>query len=296
MSHKRDSFKKVIIILLVIAIVLGSLFAAGTLTDWFGFYGPGGKLMTASALAMASGNFTLQIDASVGSFEADDLLVKVDANLSHQEVTIAAMSKSGIISWAIYDAHLIWRSGFRYQAEDISQQLEQIWSAMDTGKLPDWEQLILDIDEALARKLEGIIDYDEITDSLIRLYKLSNDSGWLEDHAGLQVQKKFGSTCYRLRPDHYEILQEGARCFQTIFLEPQHYQQLQDTLSDLRSQLDTLDYQLDITTRWGILSQCELKSEVQGKDIGVHVQILDRNRTQLPEQELSEILSQLTSQ
>lgn len=294
MAPKRKPLKTALIILLIIAILLTSLFTAGALTDWFGFYGPGGKIMTASALAMSSGNFTLQIDASVGSFDMDTLLVKVDADLIHRDVTIAAMSKSGIISWAVYDSHLIWRSGLRYQAEDISAQLDRLWDAMDTGKTPDWEQLIQNINEELAQKLEGIIDYHEITGSLFLLYKRANDTHWLEEHAGLQVQKMFGSTQYRVQPNSYELLRETAACFQSVFLDPQDYQTLQDALSGYRSQLDALRYQVEVNTRWGILSQCRLQTTVGGKDLALQVQILDRSKTQLPEQELSDLLSHLT--
>lgn len=296
MSQKHKGLKIAVIILLIIFIGLASLFTAGILTDWFGFYGPGGKIMTASGLAVASGNFTLQIDASVGSFDTDTLLVKVDADIDRHEVTIAAMSKNGTISWAIYDSHLIWRSGLRYQAEDISPQLDKLWDAVETGKTLDWAQSIRDIDEDLAQKLEGVIDYDEINGSLIRLYQRSNDSGWLEKHAGLQVRKKFGSTQYGIEPNTYELLRESIACFQDVFLDPQDYQQIQDALTDLQPQLDALNYQMDITTRWGILSRCDLTTKVEDKDIALHIQILHRDQTQLPEQELSDLLSGLIDQ
>lgn len=288
--HTGTIIFSVISILLIIAIV------AGLLTNWFGFYGPGTKILLAARNTLTADDLTMQIDASVGNFDMDTFTVKASMDIDKRALTLTVTSENGDLILAIFEGYLIQPSSHNYDAIDIRSNLDRIFDSIEGSKETDWAKVIKAIDEGLYEQLDGVIDYDEVDRCLLSLLRKLNDTSWLEEVGGMSVEKTSSVTEYRFEPDLYRFLSGSLECFQDAFRSNGDYQDAVDGLDGYRSSLDTHDYQVDLLVDSGDLVGCGLVTTVNERDVVISIRFSQIGKTNIDESALERILSSATIQ
>ncbi len=230
--------KKLWLVLGIIAGLLATFLAAGWLTNWFGFYGPCAKVLSAAKNTLNAGNFTIR--CSYGGDTASTICVELDREA--QKLNLAIYDEDGQITTAIYGGYWIRNrtSGdktYTY-ATDISEDLADFFSTQEVDG--DIRLLLRNIDDLLGGWISKHFEIDALEPCLIALYRNLNSDRWLRDNAGFTKEKQDGVTLYHFQPQLYQTLSAVLKP-----LEPASKNgDLADMLSENQGLLDSLDVQI----------------------------------------------------
>lgn len=211
--------------LLVIALL------AGLLSNWFGFYGPAKKVISASKNTLEAKSFSVQFDLKAGSLSLSGTL-QVQIDTEQRILSAALINEEKEINLAIYQNHLIFSVGFLTYAKDISGPLNRFFDMLEDDQETDWAQLLQDIAPELYDEIEDDLDFDKVDRSILRLYRKLNSERWLKKNAGWSEEKQDDLTLYRFEPDTAKLLQSSLKCFKNAFRNPERYDALMKDLGE----------------------------------------------------------------
>lgn len=233
--------------LLVIALL------AGLLTNWFGFYGPAKKVISASKNTLEAKSFSVQVDLKAGSLSLSGTL-QVQIDTEQRILSAALINEEDEINLAIYQNHLIFSVGFLTYAKDISGPLNRFFDMLEDDQETDWAQLLQDIAPELYDEIEDDLDFDKVDSSILRLYRKLNSERWLKKNAGWSEEKKDNLTLYRFEPDTTKLLQSSLKCFKKVFRNPERYDALMKDLGEAA----TVDLNMELGLKNDLLDSFRL--------------------------------------
>lgn len=262
--------------LLVIALL------AGLLTNWFGFYGPAAKVVSASKNMLEAKSFSAQIDLKAGPLSLSGTLqVQIDAE--QRSLSAALINEEDEINLAIYQNHLIFSVGFLTYAKDISGPLNRFFDMLEDDQETNWAQLLQDIAPELYGKIEDDLDFDKVDSSMLRLYRKLNSERWLKKNAGWSEEKKDNVTLYRFKPDTAKLLQSSLKCFKKAFRNPDRYDALMKDLAEAA----TVDLNIELGLKNDLLDSFRLCAN---DSIDISLNFTDIGSTSINERDLERTL------
>ena len=165
-------------ILTAVVCVLAIAVVAGMCTNWFGYYGPGTKIITAANNTLTAGSFTT--DFTMLSEYSDDF----DSSYSYSNELNGTMEmildpekrelmmyaevegKDATAVMAIYDGYYIVGSDGQYYSQDISDSLDEFFDAYESSKEMDWEELLNSINDDLYDEVSETINFQTLNDCI----------------------------------------------------------------------------------------------------------------------------------
>lgn len=262
--------------LLVIALL------AGLLTNWFGFYGPAKKVISASKNTLEAKSFSVQIDLNAGAISLSGEL-QVQINTDQRTLSAALINEEDEITFAIYQNHLIFSIGFLTYAKDISGPLNRLFDILENDSEIDWAKLLQDIAPELYGQIGDDLDFDKVDSSMLQLYRKFNSEHWLKKNAGWSEEKKDGLTLYRFEPDTAKFLQSSLKCFKKVFRSSERYEALMDELGETAS----VDLNIELGLKNGLLDSFRLSAN---DSIDICLNFTDIGSTSINERDLERTL------
>lgn len=269
-STPRKKRSKLKITLSIIAAFLVVVLLTGWLTNWFGFYGPGTKILTATKHTLQKGNFTISF-AINGTRRVN---CQVDIDWEHKNLTMLMTETDGDFICAIKDKHLITKKiSFgkdpAYIAYNISGFLNILFRvSTGEGKGINWKFILNSLSPGLYDKLSQDIDFDKVDKALLKLFRKTNSNHWLKKNAGFSHSKENGADIYSFDPDTYKLATATLTCFKKAFKDHDTYDAWQENLNASKDNLQAMDYTVDLTVKEGLLSGIDICIN-QHKNIGI---------------------------
>lgn len=249
-----------------VAVICVVALAAGFMTNWFGYTGPLNQITKALNNTSEAQNMTMDMEVTVAG-ETVQATMAVDMDRENREFTmLVTMQMYGEdITYAFYDNQMIVSMGEYCYAEDMSDEMEEIWGALeDTGTQIsltdiDWKDLAKDLD--IYDDIKDHIDFDELNQCVAIYARHLNSSSWLEENAG--YSKSGGSeTVYQFDLPIIDFLIATAEDFEPVFKDSDDYDTLLDELKDMEDEFDDIQMVLSIGVSDDMLRS--LKMEVSG--------------------------------
>lgn len=245
--------KRLPIVLSVIASVLVVAIIAGLLTNWFGFYGPGAKIISAFKNTFEEGN--LSITFTVNGDASDQITCKLDIDQQRNDLSLVLIKGEDELICAIREGYLIarnisWTGQNSYTAYNISTYLDAFFESSSDGISASMvEKLLKGISPALYEDVCKFVDFDKLDGCLLKLYRKLNSDSWLKKNAGYSQTKANGATVYSFDPDTYDLAHATLECFKKVFRDEGDYDSLQDALSHSKDSLQELDYTVEFEVK-----------------------------------------------
>lgn len=241
----KKNIKKALI-LSIIAGVLVVVMIAGLLTNWFGLYGPGAKIVLAGKNTLATKNFTITYSIN-GTHRST---IQWDMDPDAREFTLVVLDPDGKISTAIYKGYRIYDHSYggssHIYATDIRDDLDGLFNTITRLQDDlDTDAMLEKLDKILDGKLSELFDLKKLSNCLTGLYRDFNSDSWLKDNVGFSKDRSDGTTLYHFRPDTYRFLNE---CLATVrpALRDGRYEDLRQTLDKNQTVLSEMDYEICI--------------------------------------------------
>ncbi len=260
-NSKRKRWPLVLgIVIGCFVLLIGGVVIAGSMTNWFGFYGPASKIALASKNSLDSGNFTC--DGTITTDSADTTVtVKTQIDSEKRELNMTLQGERGSTIAGVYDGNFIVNYFLACSKTDISSGVDTFFNlfygSSGDGE-QDWEKTFRDFDENLYNKYKDDIDYDKIDKHLIQYFRKLNNDRWLEENAGFSQKNVDGITYYRFTPDLHKLLTASLECFEGIFKNEDTYQKAMDYLDDRKEILHKRDFEVCFGIADEMLVQLEL--------------------------------------
>ncbi|MBQ9762403.1 MAG: hypothetical protein IJV82_04925 [Oscillospiraceae bacterium] len=237
--------------LLVLAIVIGLC------TNWYGFYGPGAKILSAGKETIAAGSFTVDIFFQVGK-STREYTMQVVFDPDARVLSVLCQEDDGNLGFAIYNGFFI---NSKKKKTDIREPLDKLFDMFSSGdgSKKSWEERLKDINEELYEQVRDKIDFDKINRCLVRFYRKLNSNQWLEKNAGYSMEKRNNITMYRFEPDTYELLDASLECFRDIFQDEEDFESIQDSLREEKENLNSVDYQISFGIQEDLMTHIGLE-------------------------------------
>lgn len=267
----RKKRRKLKITLSVIAAVLIVVLVAGWLTNWFGFYGPGTKILNAFKNTFQKGNFTISFTIN-GTQRVN---CQMDIDWSRNDMTMLMTEADGSFICAIKDNYLITKKiSFgkepAYNAYNITGFLNILFRVSSgDGKGINWKSTLNSLSPGLYEELSKDIDFSKMDAGLLKLLRKTNSNQWLKKNAGFSHSKENGADIYSFQPDTYKLASATLACFEKAFKNDAKYDALQNSLSQSKGNLQALDYTVDLAVKDKLLTDINIRIADQ-TSVGVH--------------------------
>lgn len=242
----------------------------GLLTNWFGFYGPAAKIVSASQKVLETQNFSAFIELKAGPLSLSGTL-QVQIDTKQRTLSAALIDEEGDIKLAIYKNHLIFSVGFLTYAKDIHVELDRFFDMLEDNQKTDWAQLLQNLDKDLYDRIGDNLDFRAVDGCMLQLYRKLNSERWLKKNAGWSEEKQNDLTIHRFKPDSTKFLQSCLKCFKKAFRDHKGYDALMAELDDAAP----VDLQIELGIQNGLLDRFHLsvddcvKIQIDFTDIGV---------------------------
>lgn len=286
----------------IIAGVLTVAIVVGLLTNWYGFYGAGGKILSSTKKLLKSESFTVEIETFTqrkGSTTSKGATstVEIDIDFDNKDLTLVLFNSDGKITAAVYDRQYIRYRASKdaYYHRDASDDIEKFFRSYESmGKL-DLEAFLLNLGgEELYEKVDDTMYLDRMKWSVLSVYRKFNSDAWLTEHTGYSCQKSNGITEYRFKPDLYGLCETLLAEFEDDFRDGEDFREVEDNLEDYKKTLTGFDFDAAIGIKSGKLSTAELSAENGILKISVKMKITKAGNTHIDTNTLNEILSKST--
>lgn len=262
--------------LLVIALL------AGLLTNWFGFYGPAAKVVSASKNMLEAKNFSAQVDLKAGPLSLSGTL-QVQIDTEQRILSAALINEDKKINLAIYQNHLIFSIGFLTYAKDISGPLNRFFDTLEDDRDTDWAQLLQDLSPDLYEEIGDELDFSKVDGSMLRLYRKLNSERWLKKNADWCEEEQDDLTLYRFEPDTAKLLQSSLKCFKKAFRNRESYDSLMAELDETAS----VDLNIELGLKNNLLDSFRLSAK---DSIEITLNFTDIGSTSINEHDLERTL------
>lgn len=278
-------------LILVIALVIGMISSMG---------GPLVKIGSAVKKTMKSGNFTVDYEVEVDG-ESIEGTAFVDIDMKERVINMSTTVEvdGAEVLFGIYDGYafyMIEESGYSYSdAEDIEDELEEIFDAYEEADGSDLGEVLVQLDELMydyaGEELSDYFDLEELEACLKAYSKAVAKEKWLKENLGYSKDKKSGETLYTFEPTISEFALASLPYFESAFEDSDVYDELMEALEDEGDELDDMiDMEYTIGVKSGYLSTIEMVIDADGEELEVTVKIYDVNKTKLDEAELADLL------
>lgn len=269
-SHPRRNHRKLKIALSIIAVLLVVVLLTGWLTNWFGFYGPGAKILNAAKHTLQEGNFTV----TVAIDGTQRLNCQVNIDWDRKDLTLLMTKPDGDFLCAIKDNYLITQKisfgkNPAYTAYDITDFLNILFrDSSDEDKSTDWKFILNTLSPGLYDDLNKDIDFDNLEESLRKLLRKTNSNHWLKKNAGFSQSKENGADIYSFEPNTYKLASATLSCFEEAFRNSSAFEAWQKNLDASKDKLQALDYRVDLKVKDDLLTGIDICINQQ-KTIGI---------------------------
>lgn len=251
------------------------------------FGGPVTDIAMAYSDLLEGGNFTVEME-----IDGEEATLMVDMDPDRRELTLCGLT-DGEIEFVLLDGYAINKSyDGTFYAEDISDELDDFFDEYEDFELEeiDWEELLDEIDRGLYDEASEYIDFDVLNNCLTAYYKTINDEKWLEKNAGFSEKEKRGVTYYVFDLDIYDFASASLAEFEDAFVDPDDYEEIEEALEELESDMDRVDLELSFGLDGGDPVSLEFKGDAQGDEVSFCIEFTDIGETEIDMDELEDIL------
>jgi len=250
---KEKRVRALPIVLSIIAVILVAAIVGGLLTNWFGFYGPTARIMSAAKKTMRAENFTMDI-----TLNDETISLEVAVDLEKEDLTVVIIDEEESIVGAIYDGYSINYSDLHqmYFYTDVSEKIETFFKLYKSAEEMDIEKLIEVIvgEDNVEDLYDDTINLKELKSALRTLYFKSNSNGWLKDNAGYSKEHADGVTTFSFEPDLTDLSLALLEELEEAFIDEDDYDSLKDSLKDAS---DYFEVELSVGLKRGKLHRIE---------------------------------------
>lgn len=284
--------RKLPVILAIIAGVLVLAITAGLLTNWYGLYGPGTKIILGTGKLLRCESFTLQVETVTQlSIRSDPTTststIQVQMDYDREDLTVVIFEDEGTVTGAIYHGYYIkyLSSKNSYTAKDISDDIEALFDGADNL---DLESLLLELG---GQELYDSVSITKLKRSLLSLFAKSNNDRWLEENTGFTAQRLDRVTTYTFHPELYRLCGAVLEEFEPAFRDPDDYDAWVDSLEDMESVMDALDVKVSLDLQKGRLTAASMALDTNLIDVSMDMKISKTGTTVINTKNLDSILS-----
>lgn len=301
--QQKKSKKIPILIGIAVALLLVAVLVVGLVFHWFIDRDPGEEITDAVENTVETGNFTVKYRASYEDFQGDVERVQgtvyVSIDRRNQDVTmqIDVEDANGHVqqTYALYDGYFT--DGNNY--EDVSEDISALFAS---------EEVEMDMDEMMSLVMAQLGDVDlEMLSQLVNLDNLEtclsnygeklNDEAWLEEYAGLSIDKNGSVTTYAFEPNLYTFVSGSLDVFETVFQNKYQFIAVKEMLLSLRAPANHTNIRLAFEVQKERLVGLELllggteEGLAEGETVKVDVAISQFGTTRIDEDLLAQLLA-----
>ncbi len=253
---KKSSKGVIGIVIGVVAIVLVAALVIGLLS---GFSGPATSIYKGLEKTLNSENLTMafEMTSAYGDTIEGEFMIAVD--LEEREFTLyGTMESNGSeIIFAIYDGYAINATEYGTFAEDISDEMDDIFDAYEdgVGKDPDYEELISNMfGQDVYDEMEDTMDMDALEDCLVKVLKKLNDEKWLAENTGFTSKEKSGTTIYAFEPNVYDFFVAVAPELEDAFKDSDDFDDMMDSLEEAEDYISDVEFEFSVGLKSGAVT------------------------------------------
>ncbi len=194
---------------------------------------------------------------------------------------------------AIYDGYAIADSGYGTTAVDISDELDELFEAYeDAQKELELDEILELLEEQTGVSLDDYIDTDAIPDCMEAYGKKLNSESWLKENAGFTTEKQNGTSYYCFAPKTYQFIAASIPFFESIFEDPDDYEDIMDELKDEKAELNDIKIELTFGVKSGYLSEILLEMNAGRESFSYDVELTNIGKTRIDTDELEDLLDE----
>ena len=288
--------KRCLVILGSIALTLVLIVIIGACTNWYGFYGPVGKIAKASYNTVNSQSFTLNGTIQTKSLDTH-AIIKVNLLPEDRRLDLSLQTKGGSTLVGIYNDQLLINYGIGASKKDISRELGIVYDllAVKEDRSVDWHQVLKSIDSEFYEEYAASIDFDKIDRYLLKFYRKANNDRWLKENAGFSQKEADGIVYYTFTPDLYKFFGATLDCFEGIFTDEQAFDRLHSRLEDRKGSLQKHKFVLCFGIQNDLLVHFNIQTNTKNGTISLLFDIDQHGNTQVDIDRLEKILKKCKS-